>query len=249
VLVVLAVGEQLDLLFSRGRGRGGARVGAGRKPGAGRRSTPHRARPGHRRYEPVLVTWRCAVRSLRSEFVFPTLRNTIADVNERWRGRFRIVVFSVQADHLHFIVEAEDRRALSGGMRGFAVSFARRFNRLVFRKGPVFAGRWHERALTSPRAVRHALIYVLANAKKHGEALGRLDPFSSAPYFRGFMECPDHAPVELQPELIPPGCGPSPVAAAESWLLRRGWLRRGLLSLDEAPKGAMALRRRPTAPA
>jgi REP element-mobilizing transposase RayT len=228
--------EQLGLPFPRQRG--GARAGAGRKPGGGRRSTPHRSRPRHRGYEPVLVTWRCVVGSLRSGFVFPTLRSAIADVNERWRGRFRIVVFSVQADHLHFIVEAEERRALSGGMRGFAVSFARRFNRLVFRKGAVFASRWHGRTLASPQAVRHALVYVLGNAKKHGEAVGKVDPFSSAPYFSGFRECRARSPVDLRPELVPRGFGPSPCAVPKSWLLRQGWLRRGLLSLDDAPKRA-----------
>jgi REP element-mobilizing transposase RayT len=235
MLFVVSAGVREQLLLPFPRRRGGQRAGAGRKRGAGRRSTPHRTRPQHRRYEPVLVTWRCAVRSLRSEFVFPTLRNAIADLNERWRGRFRIVVFSVQADHLHFIVEAEDRRALSGGLRGFAVSFARRFNRLVFRRGAVFAGRWHGRALATPRAVRYALTYVLANARKHGEAVGSLDPFSSAPYFRGFRQCRDHAPVELRPTLVPRGFGPSPSAAAESWLLCRGWSRGGLLSIHDAP--------------
>jgi REP element-mobilizing transposase RayT len=129
----------------------------------------------------VHVTLRSSVRSLRSQFVFPTVRNAIRSANQRWRGRFRIVHFSVQADHIHFIVEADDRCALSGGMRGFAVSCARQLNRLVFRSGSVFPERWHGRALTSPRAVRNAIRYVLANARKHGAVCGALDPCSSAP--------------------------------------------------------------------
>jgi putative transposase len=183
-------------------------------------------------------------RSLRSQFVFPTVRNAISRTNRRWRDRFRIVHFSVQADHLHFLVEARDARALSGGMRGFSVSFARVFNRLVFRRGCVFPDRWHGRALKTPRAVRHALVYVLANARKHGEAVGLLDALSSAPYFRGFREFCGRVPFPLQPGLVPRFARMCSGEAEEfglleeprSWLLRTGWQRRGLLSVHEMPQ-------------
>jgi hypothetical protein len=83
--------------------------------------------------------------------------------------------------------------------------------------------------------VRNALCYVLANAKKHGEAVKLLDPFSSAPHFRGFLELAGRAPVELEPRLLPSGFEPSPSAPPETWLLRRGWMRAGLLSIHDAP--------------
>jgi len=107
---------------------------------------------------------RLCSKSLRSQFVFPTVVGAIAAANAR--GRFQIVHYSVQADHLHLIVEARDRSALIEGMRGFSVSLTRRINRLLFRRGRLVATRWHGRALSSPRAVRRALVYVLANAKK-----------------------------------------------------------------------------------
>lgn len=233
---------QMALPFPRGRG--GARKGAGRPRSAARGSTPHRARPKHRACEPVHVTLRTHSRSLRSQFVFPTVRNTIARTNRRWRGRFRIVHFSVQADHLHFLVEARDARALSGGMRGFSVSFARVFNRLVFRRGRVFPDRWHGRALKTPRAVRHALVYVLANAKKHGEAVGPVDALSSAPYFRGFREFRGRVAFELQPRLVPRFAqmrGKEAeffelLEAPRSWLLRAGWKWREPISVHEVPR-------------
>jgi REP element-mobilizing transposase RayT len=236
LVVMLRRGEsQLPLPFPRGRG--GVRAGAGRPCAPGRRSTPHRARPKHRAYEPVHVTLRTSVRSLRSQFVFPTVRDAIARANQRWHGRFRIVHFSVQADHVHLIVEADDRRTLIAALRGFSVSCARHLNRLLFRTGCVFPERWHGRALTTPRAVRHALRYVLANAQKHGEAVGSIDPLSSAPYFRGFREFPARAPVEWDPGLVPRlTTGVDPPARARSWLLCAGWRRGGLLSIHDIPK-------------
>src|SRR5690348_15157854 len=59
------------------------------------------------------------------------------------------------------------------------------------------------RALTTPRAVRHALVYVFGNGRKHGERVGAIDPLSSAPYFRGFREFSSKAPCELDPKLVP----------------------------------------------
>jgi REP element-mobilizing transposase RayT len=36
-------------------------------------------------------------------------------------ARFRIVQFSVQHDHVHLLVEASEKRALSSGARGLAI--------------------------------------------------------------------------------------------------------------------------------
>jgi REP element-mobilizing transposase RayT len=50
-----------------------------------------------------------------------------------------VVHFSVQRDHLHLIVEASDRRALSRGMQGLSIRVARAANGELGRKGRVFA--------------------------------------------------------------------------------------------------------------
>lgn len=230
--------EQLAFVFPARWG--GARDGAGRKRGTGRRNAPHGVRAVHRRAVPVHVTVRCALRSLQSQFVFPTVRGVIARANRRNGAQFRIVEFSVQADHLHLIAEAEGRHALSRGMRGFSVSLARQVNRLLFRRGQVITDRWHEHPLTTPRAVRHALVYVFGNAQKHGEAAAGIDRLSSAPYFRGFRGLARAAPCELKSRWAPhfdasdrwrfelnhEGGFASPVAAARCWLLNVGWQRR-----------------------
>src|SRR5262245_7897648 len=167
---------------------GGRRKGAGRKSGPGPGRVAHRARPAHCARSPLHVTLRSTLKSLRHPFVFPTLRGVIRELRSR-ADQFRVVYFSIQETHLHLVVEAESARALSSGLRSLTIRIAKRLNRLLFRRGPVFADRWHGRPLTSPRAVRHVLVYVLANAKKH--APGRtfaLDPYSSAPAFTGFRE-------------------------------------------------------------
>jgi REP element-mobilizing transposase RayT len=81
------------------------------------------------------------------------------------RAGFRVIEFSVQDDHVHLIAEAADRRTLSGGVRGLAIRLARAVNRTLGRRGQVWGSRYHARALTTPRAVRHVLIYVLNNSE------------------------------------------------------------------------------------
>jgi REP element-mobilizing transposase RayT len=201
---------------------------------------PHRARPAHKAGEPVHVTLRLAIRSLRTQFVFPTVLRAIADTN---RASFQVVHFSVQADHLHLIVEALDAKALAAGVLGLAVRLARRINQLVFRKGRLFADRWHGRALTSPRAVRHALVYVLSNYKKHGgRAQHGVDPYSSAPFFGEFLEWGGRTPIDAEPGVLPRSFKERdpPVQSARTWLLRRGWLRHGRVSVHEAPRQGTA---------
>src|SRR4051812_28697280 len=179
--------SQLTLVFPNTWG--GARRGAGRKPGP-RPSTPHRPRPLHRASEPVHVTLRSRLAPLRSQFLFPSVRLALMRAARRDPARFRIVHFSVQRDHLHLVVEAADKRALSSGMRSVAIRIARYVNDVLSRRGRLWSGRWHGRALTSPREVRNAIVYVVANFRKHDSNALRsgLDPYSSAACFDGFRE-------------------------------------------------------------
>jgi putative transposase len=73
----------------------------------------------------------------------------------------------VQHDHLHLLVEASSKRELSAGMRSVVIRIARYVNALLGRRGRYWADRWHGRGLRSPREVRNALVYVLANFRKH----------------------------------------------------------------------------------
>jgi REP element-mobilizing transposase RayT len=219
---------------------GGFRRGAGRKPTSGRPGTRHRARPEHNAAHPLHVTLRAGIRPLRSQQVFPTVRRALSQAT--WRAdSFRVVHFSVQADHLHLIVEASNKADLSRGMRGLVIRIARQVNRLLMRKGPLWADRWHGRPLTSPRQVRNALVYVFGNFRKHmhrAPALG-IDPFSSARYFDGWRLAAGHVPSLAEPAplaLFSADPNESGVVAPGTWLARKGWKRRGLIDVEECPR-------------
>jgi REP element-mobilizing transposase RayT len=71
--------------------------------------------------------------SLRSERLFAGVRNAPALAS---RGRFRVLQFSVQADHLHLVVEANRPTGLARGLRGLAIQGAKAVNRAFGRHGP-----------------------------------------------------------------------------------------------------------------
>jgi hypothetical protein len=105
---------------------------------------------------------------------------------------FRVVHFSIQSDHVHLLVEAADNAALSRGIQGLSISMARRANRELGRRGRFWADRFHARPLETPRSVRNALVYILANFRKHARrSLPQgIDCLSSAPFFDGWLLSP-----------------------------------------------------------
>ena len=189
------------------------------------------------------VTLRSAFRPLRSQHVFPTVCFAIRGATLRNPERFRVVHFSVQWDHVHLIVEARDARALSAGIRSVAIRIARYVNELVMRRGRLWSDRWHGRALTSPRAVRNALVYVFANFRKHAKkrlAPG-VDAFSSAVAFDGWQGV---ATGSALPRAGPPihtaMAHHVVVSESKTWLGATGWRRAGLVGVNEAPERAQA---------
>lgn len=200
---------------------GGARPGAGRKRLADRALVPHRKRAHVTRHEPVLVTTRLCpmLPSLRDERIVATLRDAFAKGAER--PGFRLVEYSVQSNHIHLLVEVASTRSLTRGMRGLHVCIARVLNRTWKRRGAVFVGRYHARVLKSPREVRHALVYVLQNVRKHMDRITSIDEYSSGPWFEHWLDHESRARHSL----------PRP----ESWLLTTGWLRHGRIASHEVP--------------
>ena len=178
---------------------GGPRPGSGRPRG---NRTSHAARMRFHKPTPVHVTLRMKahVWNLRSRRCSTRIRAAFAEA----RGRFgaRLVDYSVQGNHLHLILEADDSAALSRGMQGLAIRIAKALNALMGRKGRVFDDHYFSRLLRTPTELVRAIRHVLGNAAHHFRAAGA-DPFSS---------------TALGPDALE-------LAAPVGWLLRRG-LRR-----------------------
>jgi REP element-mobilizing transposase RayT len=168
------------------------------------------------------------VPSLRSQACLRVLRKAFSGGRDRWG--FRLVHYAVQAGHVHLLVEAPERRVLARGVQGLCVRVARGLNRQLKRCGRVFADRYHARPLRTPREVRHALAYVLLQARRHGarQRVGistALDPCSSAGCFDGWSRGPGPRAGPWQDTVVEPG----------TWLLRLGWRRHGLIDPAEVP--------------
>src|SRR5688572_5174731 len=158
----------------RFRSWGGQRPGAGRprKPGSG---MSHLIRPRIAARYPVHVTLklRRELGSLRTK----TKANAIRVAVARAGGKgFRIVDWSIQGDHVHLTAEPGSTAALSRHMRGLSIRIARALNRVLGRKGAVFADRYHVHVLTTAREVRHARAYVMLNARRHAAQRGHILP-------------------------------------------------------------------------
>src|SRR4051812_28791722 len=178
----------------------------------------HRTRAVHKYWNPLHVTMRAlrGLPSFRAQTLYAAFERAVRRTR---REDFRIVEFSVQDNHLHLIVEADDSDALARGMKSFSVRANRLFNAALGRgRGRVWGDRYHRRDLTNASQVRNALVYCLGNYKKHQHVTSgapRIDPCSSARWFQGWTM------IRTQDD------GPRPTAEALTVLLRSAWHKHG----------------------
>jgi putative transposase len=187
----------------------------------------HRPRGVHKYWNPLHVTLRAlgGLPSFRLEVLYAAFERAFRTTR---REDFRIVEFSVQDDHVHMIVEADDNDALARGMKSFSVRANRLFNAALGRgRGKVWGDRYHRRDLTSARQVRNALVYCLQNYKKHHRVTHgrpRIDRCSSARWFQGWTAIREHDD------------GPRPTEKARTKLLRDIWHKHGFIHPGERPR-------------
>jgi REP element-mobilizing transposase RayT len=165
--------------------------------------TSHRARPELREKSALHVTVRTTARvpNLRSRKRYAAIRNAFVKFCVQETIGFRLVHFAVLSNHLHFVVEADSKRALSMGMQKVLHSISRRLNALCVREqggrqiasgaassdkggyralsgwiGRVFSDRYFAHHLKTRAEMENAVRYVRDNAKKHygAEATGLL---------------------------------------------------------------------------
>ena len=214
--------QQLLLWSSR---RGGKRKGAGRKSPSGEPKLRHEKRAKFTAAQPLHITvkLRRGLRSLRLAAEQRVVREALAGARDR--HGMRIIHFSVLRDHLHLIVEAEHRGAVTRGMQGLLVRLTKQLNKLWQRRGSILKERYHDEVIRSPRQARNALRYVLHNARHHGIELPcAIDPCSSGQAFDGW------ANARFTPQSLPT------VVAASVWLLKTGWRRHGAIGFHEIPR-------------
>src|ERR1700694_2071587 len=204
--------RQLPLRLHR---RGGKRPGAGRKPSGEAAGMPHRPRPALAHRYPVHVTLRVHphVWNLRARQCFRVIARAFAAAHRR--AAFRLNEFSVQGNHLHLIVEANDAKALARGLQSLEIRIAKGLNAEMGTRGSVFADPYHAHILRPPTEAANALGYVRGNFAIHAERIGAtplhaIDRCSSAALVDGA------SPEDSKQRLVaPPG----------TWLLSAGWRR------------------------
>src|SRR4051812_9254214 len=110
--------RQTEMKF---RAWGGARAGAGRPPRGAKAGVAHVRRPAVTPSHPQHVTVRFAegLPSFREQALLSRVRAALRYGKERFG--LRVVHYSVQGNHMHLVVEATSRRALTLGMRGLGV--------------------------------------------------------------------------------------------------------------------------------
>ena len=226
--------QQLEL---KHYGWGGKRPGAGRKPGPNPR-VRHLSRAALASRHPCHVTLkvRPGVPSLRAVRLVREVERSFSRACER--GDFRLVHYSLQANHVHLIVEARDADSLGRGMKSLGSRLARAVNRVFGRKGAVLLDRYHHVVLRTPTQVRNALRYVLLNSRRHmsrrsREGVLRLDPASSGRWFQGWRRSARDLVRQARER---PGGRVHAVAWPHTWLLQEGWREGGgLLDPAECP--------------
>jgi putative transposase len=166
--------------------KGGKRKGAGRKPKGSRPGTSHDKRSEVKLRHPLHVVLRVVpdVGTLRRRKMYQAMRE--ATIVAAVRERIRIVHVSLQRNHIHLLIEAEDKAALARGKQGFQVAAARHWNRSRGRSGTVFPDRYRPRTLRTRAEVRAALATIGARHRVAWPAthLLRIELSTSAPLAR-----------------------------------------------------------------
>ncbi len=161
--------KQLKLNLNQGRW-GGRRSGSGRKR-LHSKGVSHRKREKITNRLPAHVNLKYRI-SIRNKDFLRILKRAI--FNSRRKG-LRIIHYSVQSNHIHFIIETDNKHTLESGMRSLTVTMAR-----GLAKGRVQLQRYHLHVLKSVKETRNAVRYVVFNEQKHtGKKMLIPDGYSS----------------------------------------------------------------------
>jgi hypothetical protein len=115
-------------------------------------------------------------------------------MNARKMG-LRVIHFTLEYDHVHLLIEAENNLILGKGMQAFGVTFSKALNRMRKIKGTVYKHRYHFRKIVGARQLKNVLNYIFNNGLKHQTAKSLINPFNSIKaekkfklFFKGALE-------------------------------------------------------------
>jgi REP element-mobilizing transposase RayT len=145
----------------------------------------HRSRPELPKAKPVHVTIKTnknVIPNLRSKVLYKQIRQSMK--RARILG-IRIIHFSVQRDHVHLLIEADNKQQLGESMRVLSISLTKRLSHVLKRKVKALKSRYHLHVLKSLQEIKNAKNYILSNGQKHGTSDAH-DFYSSAISFSDF---------------------------------------------------------------
>jgi len=187
----LPLGRKEKVLHRQWRQRAsGQKVGRGpgRPKAKHKTGVSHQPRPELKKHSALHISVRVnrAVPNLRTLRRYAVIKQAFVKFCAPSELGFRLIHFAVLGNHLHFVVEADSKHALSRGMQKLCHSISRRLNALSLREhgvsqstkagpfsdlkgwlGRVFSDRFHAHLLKSPTEMQRALHYVRTNAEHH----------------------------------------------------------------------------------
>ena len=151
--------------------------------GAGRpvihdRGIRHIARDQIKRITPLHLTIKIEAKKagIKNKNILKILHHSIKKA--RLLG-LRILHYTLEYDHVHFLVEADSNEVLGRGMQSFGISFSKGINKINQTNGRVFKTRYHFRKLKTPTEIKNVFNYILGNGIKHKHSSSILNPYNS----------------------------------------------------------------------
>lgn len=113
---------------------------------------------------------------LRNKDILKALQNAI--YKARLKG-LRILHYTLEYDHVHLLVEADNNQMLAKGMQSFGICFSKGINRVKKLVGRVFQTRYHFRKLKTVTEIKNVFNYIVGNSIKHQKAFSIISPYNS----------------------------------------------------------------------
>jgi len=113
---------------------------------------------------------------IKNKWVLAILKRSI--LNARKQG-LKVIHFSLEYDHVHLLIEADNNLILGKGMQAFGVTFSKAINRLKKLTGEVYKHRYHFRRISSSSELKNVMNYIFTNGLKHKTSKSIVNSYNS----------------------------------------------------------------------